>query len=100
MFARVITAQVDENGSDNLIRLANQQLPGARQRPGFAGFFLLVNESTGKVINISLWRTREDMEAVAQGTPDGIHDEGVSETGLSSLRLETYEVAINLIVAP
>lgn len=95
MFARVITAQAGENGFDNLIRLANQQLPNARQRPGFAGFFLLVDDSTGKVINISLWETRDDMEAVAQGTADGIHNEGVSETGLSSLCLETYEVAVH-----
>ena len=95
MFARVITAQADDTGSDSLIRLANQQLPDARQRPGFAGFFLLVDDSAGKVITISLWKTRQDMEAVAQGTADGIHDEGVSETGLSSLRLETYEVAVH-----
>jgi quinol monooxygenase YgiN len=63
MFARVITAQAGENGFDNLIRLANQQLPGARQRPGSAGFFLLVDDSAGRVINISLWKTREEMEA-------------------------------------
>ena len=95
MFARVITAQVGDAGSDSLIRLADRQLPDARQRPGFAGFFLLVDDSAGKVINISLWKTREDMEAVAQGTTEGIHDEGVSEAGISSLRLETFEVAVH-----
>jgi len=100
MFARVITAQAGENGFDSLICLANKQIPNARQRPGFAGFFLFVNESTGKVINISLWKTREDMEAVAQGTTDGIHNEGVSETGLSQLRLETYEVVASVTAAP
>ena len=95
MFASVITAQAGDNGFDNVIRLAHQQLPDARQRPGFAGFFLLVDDSAGKLINISLWETREDMEAVAQGTAEGIHDEGISATGLSSLRLETYEVAVH-----
>ena len=93
MFARVITAQAGDNGFDNLIRVANQELPNARQQPGFAGFFLLVDDSTGNVITISLWETREDMEAVAQGTTAGVHDEAVPETGLRSLRLETYEVA-------
>ena len=95
MFARVITAQAGDNGFDSLIRLARQQLPDARQRPGFAGFFLLVDDRAGKVISLSLWKTREDMEAVAQGTEDGVHDEGVSATGLCSLRLDTYEVAVH-----
>lgn len=95
MFARVITAQTGTTGSDSLVRLANQQLPDARQRPGFAGFFVLVDDSADKVMTISLWETREDMEAVAGGTAHGIHDEGVSATGLRSLRLETYEVAVH-----
>jgi hypothetical protein len=52
---------------------------------------------TGKLINISLWETREEMEAVARGTAAGIHDEAVPETtGVTSLRLETYEVAMQV----
>ena len=63
---------------------------------GFAGFYLLTNDETGKLINISLWETREEMEAVARGTAAGIHDEAVPETGVTSLRLETYEVAMQV----
>jgi hypothetical protein len=37
MFARVITAQAGAEGFDNIIGLAEQQLPAARQRPGFSG---------------------------------------------------------------
>ncbi len=94
MFACVITAQAGEDGFDDLIRSANQELPDARQRPGFAGYFLLTDDSTGNIIIISLWQTREDMEAVARGTTAGIHDAAVPETVLSPLRLETYEVAV------
>jgi heme-degrading monooxygenase HmoA len=94
MFARVITAQAGEDGFDDVIRLANQELPSAQQRPGFAGYFLLTDDSTGNVIIISLWQTREDMEAVARETAAGIHDDGLLETGLTSLRLETYDVAL------
>lgn len=94
MFARVLTAQAGEDGFDGVIRLANQGLPDARQRPGFAGYFLLTDDSTGNVIIISLWQTREDMQAVAQGTAAGIHDDAVPETGLGSMRLETYDVAV------
>ena len=92
MFARVITAQAGAEGFDNLIALAEQQVPAARQRPGFQGFYLLADDETGKLINISLWETREHMEQVAQGTATGIHDQGIEATGLTSPRLETYEV--------
>jgi heme-degrading monooxygenase HmoA len=92
MFARVITAHAGVEGFDNLIDLAQRQLPAARQRPGFKGFYLLVDDETGKFINISLWETREHMEDVAQGTAAGIHDQGIEDAGLTSPRLETYEV--------
>lgn len=35
MFARVITAHAGPEGFDGAIRLARQQLPGAREQPGF-----------------------------------------------------------------
>ena len=92
MFARVITAQAGAEGFDDIIGLAEQQLPAARQRPGFQGFFLLADDETGKLINISFWETREHMEEVARGTAAGIHDQGIEATGLTSPRLETYEV--------
>ena len=38
-FARVVTTQAGAKGFDDLIRLAQQQLPGARQQPGFKGFY-------------------------------------------------------------
>jgi heme-degrading monooxygenase HmoA len=94
MFARVITAQAGSDGFDDVIRLANRQLPAARQRPGFAGYYLLTDETSGNVVIISMWQTREDMAAVVEGTPDGIHSDGVPGTGLSAMRLATYEVAV------
>jgi heme-degrading monooxygenase HmoA len=94
MFARVITAQAGPEGFGNLIDLAEQQLPAARQRPGFRAYQLLADDKTGKVIIISFWETREQMEEVAQGTTTGIHDQGIGATGLTSPRLETYEVKL------
>jgi heme-degrading monooxygenase HmoA len=67
MFARVITAQAGAEGFDGTIRLAEQQLPGARQMPGFKGYYLLTDAETGKLVIISLWETREQMGAVAAG---------------------------------
>jgi hypothetical protein len=53
MFARVITAQAGPQGFDSFIGLAEEQLPGASQQPGFEGFYVLTNAETGKVMIMS-----------------------------------------------
>jgi heme-degrading monooxygenase HmoA len=96
MFARVITAQAGTEGLDDAVRLAEQQLPGARQLPGYKGYYLLTDPETGKVVIISLWETREQMDAVTAGAGvSGIRDEGIRATGLTALGLETYEVTMH-----
>jgi heme-degrading monooxygenase HmoA len=50
-------------GSGNAIHLAREQLPGARQQPGFTGFYLLTDTETGTIMTILLWETRDQMEA-------------------------------------
>jgi heme-degrading monooxygenase HmoA len=96
MFARVITAQAGAEGLDGAIRLAEQQLPAARQMPGFNGYYLLTDTETGKLVIISLWQTREQMDAVTAGAgASGIRDQGLPETGLTALHLETYEVTMH-----
>lgn len=96
MFARVITARAGTEGFDGAIRLAEQQLPGARQMPGFAGYYLLTDAESGKVVIISLWETGEQMDAVTAGAgASGIKNEGISATGLTAMHLETYEVAMH-----
>jgi quinol monooxygenase YgiN len=95
MFARVITAEAGTDELSSFMRLARQQLPGARQMPGFKGYYALTDPGTGKLMVISLWETREQMEAVAAGTGEsGIRDEGIPPAALASLTLETYEVAL------
>jgi len=93
MFARVITAQIGSEGLEDVIRLAKKQLPSAREQPGFKGYYLLTDAENSKLMIISLWETRDQMEAVAG--PSGIRDEGVSATGLSQLNLETYELTMH-----
>ena len=95
MFARVITAEAGADGFDGVMRLAREQLYGARQLPGFRGYYVLADAGTGKVMAISLWETREQMQAVAAGAgASGIREEGIPATGITSLNLETYEVAL------
>jgi heme-degrading monooxygenase HmoA len=95
MFARVITTQTGAEGFDKAIGLFQKQLPGARQRPGFEGFYVLTDADTGKLIIVSLWETREHMEAVSRGTANGIHDQGAAAAGLAAPSLETYEVTMH-----
>jgi len=88
MFARVITAQPGAEGFDGAIRLAGQQLPAARQMPGFKGYYA----ETGKLVTVSLWQTREQMEAVTAGTGavrhpgPGPSDDGTHGTAPGNLR--------------
>ena len=97
MFARVITAQAGAEGFDGTIRLAEQQLPGARQQPGFKGYYLLTDAETGKLVIISLWETREQMDAVTAGAgPSGIREQHNPATGLTALHLETYEATMHI----
>jgi heme-degrading monooxygenase HmoA len=97
MFARVITAQAGAEGFDGTIRLAQQQLPGVRELPGFSGYYLLTDAETGKVIVISLWETREQMDAVTAGAgPSGIREQqSPAMAGLTVQQLETYEVTLH-----
>ena len=95
MFARVITAHAGPDGLGKVLDLTEHQLSAARQRPGFKGFYLLADDETGHLITLSFWETREHMEDVARGTAAGIHDQGIEATGLTSPRLETYEVKIH-----
>ena len=92
MFARVITAHAGPERFGEVLDLTERQMSTARNRPGFQGFYLLADDETGNLITISLWKTREQMEEVARGTATGIHDQGIEATGLTSPRLETYEV--------
>ncbi len=59
MFARVVTAQAAAEGFDSVTRLAREQLPAARQQPGFRGFYVLSDPESGKLMTISLWETKE-----------------------------------------
>jgi heme-degrading monooxygenase HmoA len=97
MFARVITARAGAEGFDGTVDLLERQLPGARQLPGFQGYYLLTDAETGKVVVISLWETREHMDAVTAGAgPSGIRDQQNPATGLTDMRLETYEVRMRI----
>lgn len=93
MFARVIAAQATPDQLDGAITLGRDQLPAVVQRPGFSGFYLLTDAETGKVMTISLWETREQLDAVEAEAAE-IRREEAPALGAPSMSAETYEVTL------
>ncbi|MDL5155623.1 antibiotic biosynthesis monooxygenase [Actinomycetospora termitidis] len=94
MYARVITGEAGSAGIEDFLVFAREQLADADRQAGFEGYYVLTDADSGKVVVISLWTTREQMEAVAQAQPNGIRSEDGAAAVLSSMLLETYEVAL------
>ena len=61
MFARVNSVQTATDKLAGLIKWAEEQLPAAREAPGFKGFYLLADRQSGKVVSISLWDSDDDL---------------------------------------
>jgi heme-degrading monooxygenase HmoA len=93
MFARVITAEVAASEFDSAMQIAQQQLPAARQQPGFKGFYLLADTETGKLMTISLWEAREDLAAV-EAQAAQIRSQAAPAIGVTAPHLQTYEVTM------
>jgi heme-degrading monooxygenase HmoA len=93
MFARVISAQVEADRLDSAVAAAQQQLPAARQQPGFKGFYLLADRTTGKLMTISLWETQEHLQAVEAHAAQ-IRARAASDLATAPPPVDAYEVVI------
>ncbi len=94
VFARVISAQTSPEGVDGAIRLAQQQLPDAREQPGFRGFYLLADRASGNLVTISLWDSYDDVRAVESPAAQLRHD-AAGGIGAAPPTADIYEVAIH-----
>jgi heme-degrading monooxygenase HmoA len=93
MFARVISAQSEPEGVDSAIRIAQEQLPGAREQPGFSGFYLLADRTSGKLLTISLWQSHEDLRRVESRAAQS-RGQAAAEMEVATPGVTIYEVAI------
>jgi heme-degrading monooxygenase HmoA len=95
MYARVLTAQVQPDQLDNLIKaIMNSGLADAEAYPGFRGTYGLVDRSTGRGMLITLWESARDLEEVeASGILARTLSEIIGCLEGPAVR-ETYEVAI------
>ena len=63
MYARVTTIQISPYRMDEAIGIMKEQVaPTIQQQNGFKGYLMLVDRSTGKSVNITLWEDETDRE--------------------------------------
>jgi heme-degrading monooxygenase HmoA len=96
VFARVICAQTAPDGIDGALRIAEEQLPGARGQRGFKGFYLLADRSTGKLMTISLWDSADDVSA-AETRAAQIRSKAMQAIGAAAPAIDTYQVEIAVL---
>ncbi len=63
MYARVVSAHAQLDKLDQGIEITRSMEAAWQQQKGFQGANLLVDRNTGKILTISTWATRADLEA-------------------------------------
>ncbi|HJW74843.1 MAG TPA: hypothetical protein VJ787_04125, partial [Thermoleophilia bacterium] len=92
MFARVTSAQLKPDQVETFISMIRDQvIPRARNLPGFKGGYWLVDRSTGKGYGITLFESREALDA-SEDQANRIREEVSRGAGLAIPSFERYEV--------
>jgi heme-degrading monooxygenase HmoA len=91
MYARVSTFM----GKPENISQAIKPLKEAfiTKEKGWKGGYALVNRQTGKMLTMTLWETKEDMEATVQ-VANQIRGQAARLAGAAPPTVEVYEVAL------
>ncbi len=93
MFAQVNSVQTATDKLAGLIKWAEEQLPAARETPGFKGLYLLADRQSGKIVTISLWESDNDLrQNEARGAQ--VRQEASSELGIAPTPVDIYEVVL------
>jgi len=95
MYARVSTAEVQPGRMDEVVAISRDSvLPAARQQQGFEGGLWLTDPDANKVVVVTLWGSREDMES---GETSGYYREQIGKLGgllAGDVVREAYEVSL------
>ena len=95
MYARASTAEVQPGRLHEMVSISRDSiLPAARQQQGFEGGLWLTDPDTNKAMIVTLWKTKEAMEA---GEQSGYYREQVGKFGgmlAGDVVREVYEVSI------
>jgi heme-degrading monooxygenase HmoA len=94
MFAQVNSVQTATDKLAGLIKWAEEQLPAAREAPGFKGLYLLADRQSGKIVTISLWESDNDLRQHNQARGAQVREEASSELGIAPTPVDIYEVVL------
>ena len=93
MIARINSVQTAADKVAGLVKWAEEQLPAARETPGFKGLYLLADRQSGKIVTISLWDSADDLrQNEARGAQ--VRNEASSELGIAPTPVDIYEVLL------
>ena len=95
MFARINSAQMANDKLAGLVKYSEEQLPAAREAPGFKGFYLLADRQSGKVVSISLWDSDDDLRQF-EGRGTQLRKGASSELGIAPTPIDVYEVVLQV----
>ena len=94
MFAQVNSVQTAADKLAGLVKWAEEQLPAAREAPGFKGLYVLADRQSGKVVTISLWDSEDDLRQNNEARGAQVRKEASSELGIASPPVDIYEVVL------
>jgi heme-degrading monooxygenase HmoA len=92
MFARVAMYEVPADRIDDAAESFRQAIDEIRAMAGLAGAYLLVSTDSGRVLTMTLWESRAEMEA-SRVTASRLRSEAAGALGGSVVNSDEYEVA-------
>lgn len=93
MFAQVAAVETSADKLAGLLTFCQERLPEFRDMPGFAGFYLLADRDSGKILTISLFDTEQQLrQHNARGAQ--VREEADAEVGIASPPVDIYEVLL------
>jgi heme-degrading monooxygenase HmoA len=95
--ARVTSGSGSPERMDDTVRLyQEQQVPGMRQQPGFAGALLLMDRQSGKGISLTLWDSMEAAQAFER-VSEGMRAQATQTMQIQQPpTVDLYEVAVQV----
>ena len=92
MFSRVNFLETAPERIDDVARVVRDIVhPGIREEPGYVGYIVLGDRSTGKALGVTLWETAEAREA-SDAKARQIRPRVEEGTGGTMRSVERYEV--------
>lgn len=92
MYARVSTINGKSGNIDKVVKHF-EEATAIETSKGWKGAYVLVDRQTGKILTITLWESREDMEATV-AEANQIRNQAIDIAGAVPATVEMYEVVL------